>query len=73
MKIVSQIPLIKNGGSSIADANFQLQILVYQTNVHKNAEVTINIRFAIVLPNESAVYFESKNSFLKIWAIENTR
>lgn len=60
-KIVSIVPSIENGGSSIAVAKLSASNPEFIKGMYINAEVTINSRFTIGLPNESVVSFESKN------------
>ncbi|REC71678.1 efflux transporter periplasmic adaptor subunit [Epilithonimonas hispanica] len=60
-KIVSIVPNIENGGSSIAVAKLSTPNPEFIKGMYINAEVTINSRFTIGLPNESVVSFESKN------------
>ena len=60
-KIVSIVPSIENGGSSIAVAKLSTSNPEFIKGMYINAEVTINSRFTIGLPNESVVSFESKN------------
>ncbi|GGG59916.1 efflux RND transporter periplasmic adaptor subunit [Epilithonimonas arachidiradicis] len=60
-KIVSIVPSIENGGSSIAVAKLSTPNPEFIKGMYINAEVTINSRFTIGLPNESVVSFESKN------------
>lgn len=60
-KIVSIVPNIENGGSSIAVAKLSTSNPEFIKGMYINAEVTINSRFTIGLPNESVVSFESKN------------
>ncbi|WP_312079225.1 efflux RND transporter periplasmic adaptor subunit [Chryseobacterium sp.] len=60
-KIVSIVPSIENGGSSIAVAKLSSPNPDFIKGMYINAEVTINSRFTIGLPNESVVSFESKN------------
>ncbi len=60
-KIVSIVPSIENGGSSIAVAKLSTSNPEFIKGMYINAEVTINSRFTIGLPNESVVFFESKN------------
>ncbi len=60
-KIVSIVPSIENGGSSIAVAKLSASNPDFIKGMYINAEVTINSRFTIGLPNESVVSFESKN------------
>ncbi len=60
-KIVSIVPSIENGGSSIAVAKLLTSNPEFIKGMYINAEVTINSRFTIGLPNESVVSFESKN------------
>ncbi len=60
-KIVSIVPSIENGGSSIAVSKLSASNPEFIKGMYINAEVTINSRFTIGLPNESVVSFESKN------------
>ncbi|MCA6068440.1 efflux RND transporter periplasmic adaptor subunit [Chryseobacterium sp. RG1] len=60
-KIVSIVPSIENGGSSIAVAKLSTPNPEFIKGMYINAEVTINSRFTIGLSNESVVSFESKN------------
>jgi len=60
-KIASIVPSIENGGSSIAVAKLSTSNPDFIKGMYINAEVTINSRFTIGLPNESIVSFESKN------------
>jgi len=60
-KIVSIVPSIENGGSSIAVAKLSSPNPEFIKGMYINAEVTINSRFTIGLLNESVVSFESKN------------
>lgn len=60
-KIVSIVPSIENGGSSIAVAKLSTPNPEFIKGMYINAEVTINSRFTTGLPNESVVSFESKN------------
>ncbi|SUX46024.1 efflux RND transporter periplasmic adaptor subunit [Chryseobacterium indoltheticum] len=60
-KIVSIVPNIENGGSSIAVAKLSTSNPEFIKGMYINAEVTINSRFTIGLPHESVVSFESKN------------
>ncbi|WP_267403071.1 MULTISPECIES: efflux RND transporter periplasmic adaptor subunit [unclassified Chryseobacterium] len=60
-KIASIVPSIENGGSSIAVAKLSTSNPDFIKGMYINAEVTINSRFTIGLPNESVVSFESKN------------
>lgn len=64
-KIVSIVPSIENGGSSIAVAKLSTSNPEFIKGMYINAEVTINSRFTIGLPNESVVSFESKNYFFE--------
>ncbi|UOE37550.1 efflux RND transporter periplasmic adaptor subunit [Chryseobacterium oryzae] len=60
-KIVSIVPSIENGGSSVAVAKLSSPNPEFIKGMYINAEVTINSRFTIGLPNESVVSFESKS------------
>lgn len=60
-KIVSIVPSIENGGSSIAVAKLSSPNPDFIKGMYINAEVTINSRFTMGLPNESVVSFENKN------------
>jgi cobalt-zinc-cadmium efflux system membrane fusion protein len=69
-KIISIVPSIENGGSSIAVAKLSNPNPEFIKGMYINAEVTVNSRYTIGLPNESVVSFENKIMFLKIWAIK---
>lgn len=60
-KIVSIVPSIENGGSSIAVAKLSSPNPEFIRGMYINGEVSINSRFTIGLPNESIVSFENKN------------
>lgn len=60
-KIVSLVPNIESGGSSIAVAKLSSPNPELIKGMYINAEVTVNSRFTIGLPNESVVSFENKN------------
>ena len=60
-KIVSIVPSIENGGSSIAVAKLSSPNPEFIRGMYINGEVSINSRFTIGLPNESVVSFENKN------------
>ncbi len=60
-KIISIVPSIENGGSSIAVAKLSSPNPEFIKGMYINAEVTVNSRFTIGLPNESVVSFENKN------------
>lgn len=60
-KIISIVPSIENGGSSMSVAKLSSPNPEFIKGMYINAEVTINSRFTIGLPNESVVSFESKN------------
>lgn len=60
-KIISIVPSIENGGSSIAVAKLSSQNHKFIKGMYINAEVTINSRYTVGLPNESVVSFENKN------------
>lgn len=60
-KIVSIVPSIENGGSSLAVAKLSSSNPEFIKGMYINAEITVNSRYTIGLPNESVVSFESKN------------
>lgn len=60
-KIVSLVPSIENGGSSIAVAKLSSPNPEFIRGMYINGEVSINSRFTIGLSNESVVSFENKN------------
>lgn len=60
-KIVSIVPSIENGGSSIVMAKLSGPNPEFIRGMYINGEVSINSRFTIGLPNESIVSFENKN------------
>ncbi|PZT97256.1 MAG: hypothetical protein DI622_22970 [Chryseobacterium sp.] len=60
-KIISIVPSIENGGSSIAVAKLSSPNPEFIKGMYINAEVTVNSRYTIGLPNESVVSFENKN------------
>lgn len=60
-KIISIVPSIENGGSSMAVAKLSSPNPEFIKGMYINAEVTVNSRFTIGLPNESVVSFENKN------------
>lgn len=60
-KIISVVPSIENGGSSIAVAKLSTPNPDLIKGMYINAEVTVNSRYTIGLPNESVVSFENKN------------
>lgn len=65
-KIVSIVPSIGNGGSSIAVAKLSGPNPEFIRGMYINVEVSINSRFTIGLPNESIVSFENKNYIFEI-------
>lgn len=60
-KIVSIVPNIEKGGSSIAVAKLSSPNAEFIRGMYINGEVSINSRFTIGLPIESVVSFENKN------------
>lgn len=60
-KIVSIVPSIENGGSSVAIAKLSSPNPDFIKGMYINAEVNISSRYTIGLPNESVVSFENKN------------
>ncbi|UMQ41418.1 efflux RND transporter periplasmic adaptor subunit [Chryseobacterium sp. Y16C] len=60
-KTISIVPSIENGGSSMAVAKLSSPNPEFIKGMYINAEVTVNSRFTIGLPNESVVSFENKN------------
>ena len=60
-KIISIVPSIENGGSSMAVAKLSNPNPEFIKGMYINAEVTVNSRYTIGLPNESVVSFENKN------------
>lgn len=60
-KIISIVPSIENGGSSMAVAKLSSPNPEFIKGMYINAEVTVNSRYTIGLPNESVVSFENKN------------
>ncbi|KFF12129.1 hypothetical protein IW15_11190 [Chryseobacterium soli] len=60
-KIISMVPNIENGGSSIAIAKLSVPNSEYIMGMYMNAEVSINSRYTLGLPNEAIVSFENKN------------
>lgn len=60
-KIISIVPSIENGGSSIAVAKLSSPNQNFIKGMYINAEVTVNSRYTVGLPNESVVSFENKN------------
>ncbi|WEK69754.1 MAG: efflux RND transporter periplasmic adaptor subunit [Candidatus Chryseobacterium colombiense] len=64
-KIISIVPSIENGGSSMAVAKLSSPNPEFIKGMYINAEVTVNSRYTIGLPNESVVSFENKNYIFK--------
>lgn len=60
-KIVSMVPNIENGGASIAVAKLSSPNPDFIRGMYINAEVSVNSRYTLGLPNESVVSFENKN------------
>lgn len=60
-KIVSMVPNIENGGVSIAVAKLSSPNPDFIRGMYINAEVSVNSRYTLGLPNESVVSFENKN------------
>lgn len=60
-KIVSMVPNIENGGASIAVARLSSPNPDFIRGMYINAEVSVNSRYTLGLPNESVVSFENKN------------
>ncbi|MCD1116718.1 efflux RND transporter periplasmic adaptor subunit [Chryseobacterium turcicum] len=60
-KIISIVPNIENGGSSVAVAKLSSPNHEFIKGMYINAEVTVNSRYTVGLPNESVVSFENKN------------
>jgi len=60
-KIVSIVPNIEDGGSSIAVAKLSSPNPDFMKGMYINAEVTVNSLYTASLPNESIVSFENKN------------
>jgi len=60
-KIVSLVPSIENGGSLVAVAKLSNPNHEFVKGMYINAEVTVNSRLTMTLPNESVVAFENKN------------
>lgn len=60
-KIVSMVPNIESGGSSIAVAKLSATNPEFIRGMYINSEVSISGRNTLGLPNESVVSFENKN------------
>jgi cobalt-zinc-cadmium efflux system membrane fusion protein len=60
-KIVSIVPNIEMGGSSIAVAKLTAPNPDFIKGMYINAEVMMNSRYTYSLPNESIISFENKN------------
>lgn len=60
-KIISLVPNIENGGSSVAIAKLSASSTEFVRGMYINAEVSISGRNTTGLPGESIVSFENKN------------